>query len=74
MVSFRCRQEIAAKAIEMHGSLEEQLGDLKTYQDSITSYTPEINNLESIHQEIQGALIFDNPYTSYTMEVTNIIT
>lgn len=67
-----CRQEIGAKAIEMHGTLEKQLEDLKTYQESIISYTPEINTLESIHQEIQEALIFDNPYTSYTMEVTNM--
>ncbi|XP_075892656.1 alpha-actinin-4-like isoform X7 [Nelusetta ayraudi] len=61
-------EEIGAKAIEMHGTLEKQLEDLKTYQESIISYTPEINTLESIHQEIQEALIFDNPYTSYTME------
>lgn len=70
IVSFCRRQEIGAKAIEMHGTLEKQLEDLKTYQESIISDTPEINALESIHQEIQEALIFDNPYTSYTMEVT----
>lgn len=69
-VSVCCRQEIGARAIEMHGTLEKQLEDLKAYQESIISDTPEINALESIHQEIQGALIFDNPYTSYTMEVT----
>lgn len=68
-VSFRCRQEIGSKAIEMHGTLEKQLEDLKAYQESIVLYTPEINAVESIHQEIQEALIFDNPYTSYTMEV-----
>lgn len=72
--NFCCRQEIGAKAIEMHGTLEKQLEDLKTYQQSIISDTPEINNLESIHQEIQEALIFDNPYTSYTMEVTHAFT
>lgn len=71
---FCCWQEIGAKAIEMHGTLEKQLDDLKTYQQSIISDTPEINALESIHQEIQEALIFDNPYTSYTMEVAHIIT
>lgn len=54
----------------MHGTLESQLEDLKNYQESIISYTPEINQLEGYHQLIQEALIFDNPYTSYTMEVT----
>lgn len=54
----------------MHGTLEKQLEDLRNYQDSIISYTPEINKLEGIHQLIQEALIFDNPHTSYTMEVT----
>lgn len=65
-----CWQEIGAKAIDMHGTLEKQLEDLKNYEESIISYTPEINKLEGYHQLIQEALIFDNPYTSYTMEVT----
>lgn len=68
-----CWQEIGAKAIEMHGTLEKQLEDLKAYQESIELDTPKINALETTHQKIQEALIFDNPYTSYTMEVTHVI-
>lgn len=53
----------------MNGTLEDQLTNLKEYQDSIVSYTPEINTLEGYHQLIQEALVFDNKYTPYTMEV-----
>lgn len=55
----------------MNGTLEDQLTSLKEYQDTIISYQPEINTLEGDHQLIQEALIFDNQYTSYTMEVTH---
>lgn len=55
----------------MNGTLEDQLTNLKDYQDTIISYQPEINTLEGDHQLIQEALIFDNQYTSYTMEVTH---
>lgn len=53
----------------MNGTLEDQLTSLKEYQNNIISYTPEINKLEGYHQLIQEALVFDNKYTSYTMEV-----
>lgn len=62
-------QEIGRISIEMNGTLEDQLTNLKEYQDSIVSYTPEINTLEGYHQLIQEALVFDNQYTPYTMEV-----
>ncbi|MEQ2160670.1 Alpha-actinin-4 [Goodea atripinnis] len=62
-------EEIGRISIEMNGTLEDQLTNLKEYQKSILSYMPEINKLEGYHQHIQEALIFDNQYTSYTMEV-----
>lgn len=62
-------QEIGRISIEMNGTLEDQLTSLKEYQKSIVSYTPEINTLEGYHQLIQEALVFDNKYTPYTMEV-----
>lgn len=62
-------QEIGRISIEMNGTLEDQLTNLKEYQESIVSYTPEINTLEGYHQLIQEALVFDNKYTPYTMEV-----
>ncbi|MEQ2235254.1 Alpha-actinin-4 [Ilyodon furcidens] len=61
-------EEIGRISIEMNGTLEDQLTNLKEYQKSILSYMPEINKLEGYHQHIQEALIFDNQYTSYTME------
>uniref|UniRef100_A0A8C6KRY7 Actinin alpha 4 n=1 Tax=Nothobranchius furzeri TaxID=105023 RepID=A0A8C6KRY7_NOTFU len=61
-------EEIGRISIEMNGTLEDQLTHLKEYQQTIMSYMPEINKLEGHHQHIQEALIFDNQYTSYTME------
>lgn len=61
-------EEIGRISIEMNGTLEDQLTSLKEYQQNIMSYMPEINTLEGYHQLIQEALIFDNQYTSYTME------
>ncbi|XP_013889274.1 alpha-actinin-4 isoform X1 [Austrofundulus limnaeus] len=61
-------EEIGRISIEMNGTLEDQLTHLREYQQNIMSYMPEINKLEADHQHIQEALIFDNKYTSYTME------
>uniref|UniRef100_A0A3Q3MRV1 Actinin alpha 4 n=1 Tax=Mastacembelus armatus TaxID=205130 RepID=A0A3Q3MRV1_9TELE len=59
---------VSVISIEMNGTLEDQLTNLKDYQKNIMSYMPEINKLEGFHQLIQEALIFDNQYTPYTME------
>ncbi|XP_041430101.1 uncharacterized protein LOC431885 isoform X3 [Xenopus laevis] len=60
--------EIGRIAIEMHGTLEDQLNHLRQYEKSIVNYKPKIDQLESDHQQIQEALIFDNKHTNYTME------
>lgn len=56
----------------MNGTLEDQLTHLREYQQTILFFMPEINTLEGYHQHIQEALIFDNQYTSYTMEVSTL--
>lgn len=53
----------------MNGTLEDQLTNLREYEQSIIDYKPNIDQLEGDHQLIQEALIFDNVYTAYTMEV-----
>lgn len=62
-------QEIGRISIEMNGTLEDQLTHLRQYEQSIIEYKPNIEQLEGNHQLIQEALIFDNKYTAYTMEV-----
>ncbi|XP_039626649.1 alpha-actinin-4 isoform X4 [Polypterus senegalus] len=61
-------EEIGRISIEMDGTLEDQLNHLKQYEQSIINYKPNIDKLEGEHQLIQEALIFDNKYTTYTME------
>uniref|UniRef100_A0AAV2JIL1 Actinin, alpha 1 n=2 Tax=Knipowitschia caucasica TaxID=637954 RepID=A0AAV2JIL1_KNICA len=60
--------EIGRISIEMHGTLEDQLTNLRQYEKSIVNYKPKIDQLEVDHQLIQEALIFDNKHTKYTME------
>lgn len=62
-------QEIGRIAIEMHGTLEDQMSHLKQYEQSVINHKPNIDRLEQKHQLIQEALIFDNKHTNYTMEV-----
>ncbi|XP_029628596.1 alpha-actinin-4 isoform X5 [Salmo trutta] len=61
-------EEIGRISIEMNGTLEDQLVNLREYEQSIIEYKPNIDQLEGDHQLIQEALIFDNSYTAYTME------
>uniref|UniRef100_A0A673ZJP5 Actinin, alpha 4 n=1 Tax=Salmo trutta TaxID=8032 RepID=A0A673ZJP5_SALTR len=61
-------EEIGRISIEMNGTLEDQLVNLREYEQSIIEYKPNIDQLEGDHQLIQEALIFDNKYTAYTME------
>lgn len=61
-------EEIGRISIEMNGTLEDQLTNLREYEQSIIEYKPNIDQLEGDYKLIQEALIFDNKYTSYTME------
>ncbi|OPJ74308.1 hypothetical protein AV530_010974 [Patagioenas fasciata monilis] len=63
-------EEIGRISIELHGTLEDQLEQLKQYERRIVEYKPNLDLLEQQHQLIQEALIFDNKHTNYTMEVT----
>lgn len=56
-------------SVDITGSLEEQMNNLKQYEQNIINYKSNIDKLEGDHQLIQEALIFDNKHTNYTMEV-----
>lgn len=61
-------EEIVGVALELDGTLEQQIGKLKSYQTSVEGYRSKVEELAIHHQEIQEALVFDNPHTNYTME------
>uniref|UniRef100_A0A4W4G5E4 Actinin alpha 3b n=1 Tax=Electrophorus electricus TaxID=8005 RepID=A0A4W4G5E4_ELEEL len=61
-------EEIGHVSVDITGSLEEQMNNLKTYEQNIINYKSNIDKLEGDHQLIQEALIFDNKHTNYTME------
>uniref|UniRef100_A0A8D0CIK3 Actinin alpha 2 n=1 Tax=Scleropages formosus TaxID=113540 RepID=A0A8D0CIK3_SCLFO len=61
-------EEIAHSSIEMGGTLEDQMNQLKQYEQVIVNYKPNIDKLEGDHQLIQESLVFDNKHTNYTME------
>ena len=62
-------QEIGRCALEMVGTLEDQMTQLKQIEHVIVTYKPNVDKLEGDHQLIQESLIFDNKHTNYTMEV-----
>jgi len=51
------------------GSLEDQLKTLESLDSEVAGYRPNLDELEKYNQEVQEALVFDNPHTPYTMEV-----
>uniref|UniRef100_A0A3B4BBJ9 Uncharacterized protein n=1 Tax=Periophthalmus magnuspinnatus TaxID=409849 RepID=A0A3B4BBJ9_9GOBI len=61
-------EELGRISIEMNGTLEDQLTNVRDYKESITEYKPNMDQLEGVYKLIQEALIFDNMYTQYTME------
>uniref|UniRef100_A0A672LB24 Alpha-actinin-3-like n=2 Tax=Sinocyclocheilus grahami TaxID=75366 RepID=A0A672LB24_SINGR len=61
-------EEIGHVSVDITGSLEEQMNNLKQYEQNIINYKSNIDKLEGDHQLIQEALVFDNKHTNYTME------
>ncbi|GAA6072150.1 alpha-actinin-2b, partial [Tachysurus ichikawai] len=61
-------EEIGRCALELGGTLEDQMTQLKQCEHVIVNYKTNIDKLEGDHQLIQESLIFDNKHTSYTME------
>ncbi len=42
---------------------------MKRFRDEVLTYQPQMDDVESTNQSLQAALVFDNPHTSYSMEV-----
>ncbi|XP_039253681.1 alpha-actinin-1-like isoform X1 [Styela clava] len=60
--------ETVHMALNIKGSLENNLTSLKSYQQNIIAYQPNIDQLETINQKVQESLVYDNKHTTYTME------
>lgn len=52
------------------GTLEDHLKLLHSLETEVAEYRPNVDELERYNQEVQEALVFDNPHTPYTMEVS----
>ncbi|XP_075339288.1 alpha-actinin-2-like [Odontesthes bonariensis] len=61
-------EEIGHCSLEIGGTLEDQMTQLKQFEHVIVAYKPNIDKLEGDHQLIQESLVFDNKHTNYTME------
>uniref|UniRef100_A0A6Q2YWH7 Actinin, alpha 2b n=1 Tax=Esox lucius TaxID=8010 RepID=A0A6Q2YWH7_ESOLU len=61
-------EEIGRCSLEVGGTLEDQMTQLKQFEHVIVTYKPNVDKLEGDHQLIQESLIFDNKHTNYTME------
>ncbi|XP_053567911.1 alpha-actinin-2 [Bombina bombina] len=61
-------EEIGRCSIDLSGTLEDQMNNLKQQEHNIVNYKHNIDKLEGDHQMIQESLIFDNKHTNYSME------
>lgn len=69
MLHVFSQQEIGRCSLEIGGTLEDQMTQLKQFEHVIVAYKPNVDKLEGDHQLIQESLVFDNKHTNYTMEV-----
>uniref|UniRef100_A0A6Q2YUX8 Actinin, alpha 2b n=1 Tax=Esox lucius TaxID=8010 RepID=A0A6Q2YUX8_ESOLU len=53
-------EEIGRCSLEVGGTLEDQMTQLKQFEHVIVTYKPNVDKLEGDHQLIQESLIFDN--------------
>ena len=59
-------------SIEGKGTLEDQLKALQGFQAEVATYQNSIDECEAANQAAQAAMVFDNPHTSCSMEVSDM--
>lgn len=64
--------ECASIGMDVGGSLESQLESLAACEANANKLKPLIENSELVHQQVQEQMIFENPYTEYTMETLRV--
>lgn len=67
----RQHDQISQITMNMQG-LEQQLAKLRSLEQSLSQFKPQIDELENINKEIQEAMIFENRHTAYTMETIRV--
>ncbi|XP_063724806.1 alpha-actinin, sarcomeric-like isoform X2 [Symsagittifera roscoffensis] len=65
-------ESVTAVHTQMTGTLDSQLAKLKQHQTAVYQYQPNIDQMESVNQQIQESRVYDNPHTPYTMEMLRI--
>jgi len=63
---------VASIGISRAATLEDQLAKLQQFDRAVVAYKPNIEELETYNQEVQESMIFENRYTSYTMETLRV--
>lgn len=65
-------EKLRSIALKMQGPLEEQLKAVQGLERDVAGYKPQMDELELVHQDVQEALIFENPHTEFTMEALRV--
>ncbi|XP_070577516.1 alpha-actinin-like [Ptychodera flava] len=68
----RQMEAIATIGVQMTGTLEDQLHKLRQYDQAVTQYKPNMDELETYNQACQEAYIFENRHSQYTMETIRV--
>lgn len=68
----RPEQKLRSIALTMEGPLEDQLKAAQELEREVAGHKPKMDELELVHQDVQEAMIFENPHTEYTMEALRV--
>lgn len=66
------RLDLVASLGLQRGTLDDQLGRLRSIEKELSAYRHNIDDLESYNQDVQEAMIFENRHTPYSMETLRI--
>ncbi|XP_065832776.1 alpha-actinin-like [Oscarella lobularis] len=65
-------EQIANLGLQVEGTLESQLAELQRVKEDVLAHKVQVDSLEQINQQVQEALVFDNPHTEFTMDTIRV--
>ena len=66
------RLDAVSRGMQGGQNPEQHLARLRALQQEAEAFRPTMEEVEGANQAIQGAMVFDNRHTAYTMEVGGV--
>eukprot|EP00118_Oscarella_pearsei_P024574 m.306337 g.306337 ORF g.306337 m.306337 type:complete len:880 (+) comp41163_c0_seq1:81-2720(+) len=65
-------EHIANLGLQVEGTLESQREELERVKQEVMAEKTRVDELEQLNQQVQEALVFDNPHTEFTMDTIRV--